>query len=146
MWGIHVCLVFWHFYIIIYQIGYSGTFRKSQFPSCNYELEVDGNAIYKLETRNYSNSNMNTALSGNYFIQSRTVKHTTHLNNPHGRQLLIFILFISHINCSPSTQTSRLHLESAWESSGCYVAYYGIMNSKGLTPHGEITKYLICFW
>lgn len=33
-------------------------FPKSEFPSRNYNLEVDMNAIYNLETSNYENSNM----------------------------------------------------------------------------------------
>lgn len=38
--------------------------EKPEFPSCNYDLEVNVKAIYKSDTHNYlkSNNEVNTAL------------------------------------------------------------------------------------
>ena len=47
--------------------------EKSQFPSCNYDLEVDTNAIYKSETHNYGNSD-----TTEHSISTKTGKKTVH--------------------------------------------------------------------
>ncbi len=47
--------IFSHFYIIKHQVRYVKAFRKCEFRSPNYKLDVDINGTHELETGDYGN-------------------------------------------------------------------------------------------
>ncbi len=82
----------------------SGTLElseKSEFPSHNYDLEVDVNVIYDLETGNYSNSDMTWT------------QHTFWLWAVSSQRLVLTVTFnFSHPECLWKTHKCWINTES----------------------------------